>query len=79
MGWYLRKAFKLGPIRLNVSRRGLGASAGMPGARIGVDASGEPYVYGGRGGIYYRGRGRGIAWGAFVVAALVGLMFAWLR
>ncbi|HEY5988731.1 MAG TPA: DUF4236 domain-containing protein [Streptosporangiaceae bacterium] len=70
MGFYIRKAFRIGPIRLNLSKRGLGASAGVPGARIGVDASGRPYVHGGRGGLYYRGRGRAIGWGAFLLAAL---------
>ncbi len=79
MAWYLRKAFRLGPLRLNVSKRGLGASAGVTGARVGVDASGRPYVHGGRGGLYYRGRGRRIGWGAFVVAALLALLFAWWR
>jgi hypothetical protein len=79
MAWYLRKAFRLGPLRLNLSRRGLGASVGEPGARIGVDATGTPYVHSGRGGLYYRGRGRSIGWGAFILAALLGLAYAWLR
>ncbi len=74
MTWYLRKAFRLGPLRLNLSKRGLGASVGAPGARVGVDATGTPYVHGGRGGLYYRGRGRRIGWLAFWLTALV----AWL-
>jgi hypothetical protein len=76
MGWYVRKSFKLGPVRLNFSKRGLGASVGEPGARVGVDASGQPYVHSGRGGLYYRGRGRAISWGAFLLAALLGLLWA---
>jgi hypothetical protein len=57
MGWYLRKAFPLGKfLRLNLSRRGVGASLGIPGLRIGVDASGRPYVSGGRHGVYFRKR-----------------------
>jgi hypothetical protein len=79
MGVYLRKAVRLGPLRLNLSKRGLGASVGEPGARVGVDATGTPYVHSGRGGLYYRGRGRGIAWGAFVLAAVLGLVWVWLR
>jgi len=55
MGWY-RKAFRLGPLRLNLSKRGVGASVGVKGARLGVDASGKPYVAGGRGGLYFRQR-----------------------
>jgi hypothetical protein len=63
-GWYLRKAFPLGRfLRLNLSKRGVGLSGGVPGLRVGVDAGGTPYVSGGRGGIYFRerlgfGRGR---------------------
>ncbi len=79
MARYLRRAFRLGPLRVNLSKRGLGASAGVTGARVGVDASGTPYVHGGRGGLYDRRRGARIGCGAFVLAALVGLLFAWLR
>lgn len=56
MGWFLRKSIRLGPLRLNLSKRGLGASVGVKGLRAGVDASGKPYVAGGRGGIYFRER-----------------------
>src|SRR5215472_6325697 len=55
MGWY-RKAFRLGPLRLNLSKRGVGASVGVKGARLGVDATGKPYVAGGRYGLYFRQR-----------------------
>jgi hypothetical protein len=54
MGFYIRKSFKFGPIRFNLSKSGLGVSAGVKGARIGIDAKGEKYVHLGRGGIYYR-------------------------
>jgi len=56
MAWFLRKSFRLGPLRLNLSKRGLGASVGMKGLRADVDASGKPYVAGGREGIYFRER-----------------------
>jgi hypothetical protein len=79
MAWYLRKAVRFGPLRVNLSKRGLGASAGVTGARIGVDAGGRPYVHGGRGGLYYRGRGRAISWVAFAVAAGLGLLYMTLR
>jgi uncharacterized protein DUF4236 len=62
MGWFLRKSFRFGPIRLNLSKRGLGVSIGVKGARIGVDATGKPYAAGGRYGLYFRERlGRGLA------------------
>jgi hypothetical protein len=56
MGWYLRKAFRFGPLRINLSKSGLGASFGVRGARVGVDAKGRPYAAGGRGGLYFRKR-----------------------
>jgi hypothetical protein len=56
MGWFLRKSFRFGPLRLNLSRRGIGASVGVKGLRAGVDARGQSYVAGGRAGIYFRQR-----------------------
>lgn len=53
MGFYLRKGFNFGPLRLNLSRSGLGASFGVKGARIGVGPRGS-YIHMGRGGLYYR-------------------------
>lgn len=54
MGFYLRKAFKTGPVRLNLSKSGFGLSAGITGARLGMDSRGRTYVHGGRHGLYYR-------------------------
>jgi Protein of unknown function (DUF4236) len=56
MGFYLRKSLRLGALRVNLSRHGLGLSAGVTGARFGVDAGGHPYTHLGRHGIYYRKR-----------------------
>jgi hypothetical protein len=53
MGWYLRKGFGFGPLRLNLSKSGLGYSVGVRGARIGVGPRGN-YIHLGRGGVYYR-------------------------
>jgi hypothetical protein len=53
MGFYIRKGFNFGPLRLNLSRSGLGASFGVKGARIGMGPRGT-YVHVGRGGFYYR-------------------------
>jgi hypothetical protein len=49
-----RKALWLGPLRLNLSKRGVGASVGVKGARLGVDANGNGYAAGGRDGLYFR-------------------------
>ena len=53
MAFYLRKAFKTGPVRFNLSKGGIGISAGITGARIGLNRRGA-YVHGGRHGVYYR-------------------------
>jgi len=53
MGFYIRKGFNFGPLRLNLSRSGLGASVGVKGARVGIGPHGS-YVHLGRGGFYYR-------------------------
>jgi hypothetical protein len=55
MGWYLRKSFRLGPLRLNLSKSGLGVSAGITGLRVGTGPRGS-YVHAGRGGLYFRQR-----------------------
>src|SRR4030095_3525577 len=53
MGLYLRKSFRAGPIRFNLSKSGLGISGGVKGARLGVGPRGT-YVHAGRHGLYYR-------------------------
>ena len=53
MGWYIRKAFSTGPVRLNLSKSGLGVSFGVKGARVGVGPRGM-YTHLGRDGLYYR-------------------------
>lgn len=62
MGFYIRKSFSFGPLRVNISKSGLGFSAGARGARVGIDSKGRSYVHYGTGGLYYRsfvdGQGR---------------------
>ncbi|TRO83884.1 DUF4236 domain-containing protein [Trichloromonas acetexigens] len=53
MGFFIRKSFRAGPIRFNLSKSGIGVSAGVKGARVGVGPRGA-YVAGGRGGLYFR-------------------------
>jgi hypothetical protein len=53
MAFYLRKSIRFGPLRLNLSKSGLGVSAGVKGLRIGTGPRGN-YIHAGRGGIYYR-------------------------
>ena len=53
MGFYLRKNVRVGPIRFNLSKSGIGVSAGIKGFRVGSGPRGN-YVHMGRGGLYYR-------------------------
>lgn len=53
MGFYVRKSLKAGPFRFNLSRSGLGISAGVPGFRVGTGPRGN-YVHMGTRGVYYR-------------------------
>jgi hypothetical protein len=53
MGFYIRKALKVGPLRFNLSRSGIGVSAGIKGLRLGTGPRGN-YVHMGRGGLYFR-------------------------
>lgn len=53
MGWGFRKSFKFGPMRLNLSKSGIGLSAGVKGARVSVGPRGT-HLNVGTGGFYYR-------------------------
>jgi hypothetical protein len=53
MGWSFRKSLGFGPLRVNLSKSGIGYSVGVRGARIGANSRGT-YIRMGRGGIYYQ-------------------------
>ncbi len=53
MGFGFRKSKKIGGVRLNLSKSGLGISYGIKGFRISHNSRGT-YLNAGRGGIYYR-------------------------
>ncbi len=53
MGFYIRKSIRVGPLRFNLSKSGVGISAGIRGLRVGSGPRGN-YVHMGRDGIYYR-------------------------
>jgi uncharacterized protein DUF4236 len=44
MGWRWRKSVGRGPLRINLSRNGIGWSLGVPGLRVGRSPSGKGYV-----------------------------------
>jgi hypothetical protein len=53
MGFYIRKSVRVGPLRFNLSKSGIGVSTGIPGFRIGTGPRGT-YIHVGTGGLYYR-------------------------
>jgi hypothetical protein len=53
MGLYFRRSVRVGPLRFNFSKGGIGVSAGIPGLRVGTGPRGH-YVHAGAHGIYYR-------------------------
>jgi len=44
MGWGFRRSLKLGLLRLNLSKSGVGYSVGVRGFRVGKDAKGRSYT-----------------------------------
>lgn len=44
MGLYLRKSVRVGPLRFNLSKGGVGVSAGIKGLRVGTGPRGN-YVH----------------------------------
>ena len=53
MSFYLRKSVRVGPVRFNLSKSGVGVSAGVRGLRFGSGPKGN-YVHMGAHGLYYR-------------------------
>ena len=53
MGLYIRKSITVGPLRFNLSKSGVGVSAGVKGFRVGYGPRGN-YVHMGVGGLYYK-------------------------
>jgi hypothetical protein len=53
MPFYIRDSVSLGPFRINISKSGLGISAGVKGFRVGTGPRGH-YIHAGMNGVYYR-------------------------
>ncbi|MBB5226728.1 DUF4236 domain-containing protein [Treponema ruminis] len=53
MGFYIRKSMKVGPFRFNLSKSGVGVSAGVKGFRLGKGPRGN-YIHAGMKGFYYQ-------------------------
>ena len=77
MGFYLKKGFNLGPVRINLSKSGLGVSVGAKGLRLGAGPKGS-YLHAGRQGLYYRKSLGGKWWLVIVGLAIVAGAAYWL-
>ena len=44
MGWRYRRSINAGPLRLNLSKRGVGYSLGIPGCRVSTHVDGRRYL-----------------------------------
>ncbi len=55
MGFYFRKSVKFGPVRLNLSKSGVGVSGGVKGFRVSTGSRGT-YLNAGTNGLYLRKR-----------------------
>lgn len=53
MSFYIKKSIRVGPIRFNLSKSGVGASIGIKGLRFGTGPRGN-YIHVGTRGVYYR-------------------------
>jgi hypothetical protein len=45
MGWRFRRSIGLGPLRLNMSKSGVGYSWGVPGIRVSTSPNGRRYLW----------------------------------
>ncbi len=86
MGWSFRRSMNVGPLRINLSRSGVGYSVGGRGFRTGVRAGGRRYSslsIPGTGIRYQTGDGRSTGSGAsgclVMLAAGAGLAIAAAR
>ena len=50
MGFFFRKSINVGPVRINLSKSGIGISLGVTGARVGARPDGKKYVAAGKKG-----------------------------
>ncbi len=56
MAWGFRRSIGIGPLRINFSKSGIGASVGVRGARVGVNSRGKGYSHLSAGGFFVRNR-----------------------
>ena len=53
IGFFFRKSIRMGPVRVNLSKSGVGVSAGVKGLSVSAGPKGT-YLNAGRKGLYYR-------------------------
>jgi hypothetical protein len=70
MAWFIRKALRVGPFRLNLSKGGLGVSVGVKGLRVGANPRGNISLFAGRFGLYFRERVGKVSGGPAIMLAV---------
>jgi len=85
MGFFIRRSVRLGPVRFNLAKSGIGTSIGVRGLRVGQDARRRGYIFGRVfPGLYYRqslgaskggGAGAGCLLGLVVLALVLLAVF----
>lgn len=75
MGLYLKKSFSIGPLRINLSKSGLGVSVGEKGFRVSCGPKGNS-INVGRKGLYYR-KSFSDKWLWFLLMLMVAVVY-WL-
>lgn len=77
MGWSLSRSKKFGPLRVNFSRSGIGASIGVRGARVGSGPRGSYVAGSGPFGLRFRSKaGAPGAGGAMLLSVLASIFAA---
>ena len=73
MGFYVRKGFNFGPLRVNFSKSGIGLSLGVKGLRFSAGPNGS-YVHAGRKGVPEIGESKNmlrLSWPLLTILAIV--------
>jgi hypothetical protein len=78
MGFWFRKSINLGPIRINLSKSGVGMSTGVKGARVSTGPRGTRFTASKGGFGYTKSLGRGKMGMGFGLIALAAAAVYWL-
>jgi hypothetical protein len=81
LSWNLRRGINIGPLRINLSKKGLSYSLGVHGFRAGTDASGRRYTQTSIPGTgiyrrdYFKNASNRGKWALAIVAVVLAIVF----